>query len=513
MTKRVLGTKYRLLLDNSQDIIIFFDKLGKIIACNRLAEGSLGYGEIYRLSITDIFRKAIKMVNNELVINLKFKDKSAETVAYRMNQTCFPIKLTISIFQRKRKYVGICIASFLMEKKAIIQELRQARNELKQTNQLRNEFVANISHELRTPVNGIMGLVDNLLETELTPGQLDTVNIIRRCAINMSKIINDLLDYTKYSNNKFHIEKTPFCFPIFIRNVIDYHINKINEKGLKLLVNVADDIPTMLIGDELRLTQILNNLLSNAIKFTSIGHIALEVVQTERTEDEVELFFVVMDTGIGISLDQKDKLFRSFTQIDGSITRRFGGTGLGLSISKLLVESMQGSINVESEPDKGSSFSFTVRLGISKDSESEGEHLEQEYRNELEYKNICMNNDFSKASEQEEAEYISRLLERAKAPDFLTKDIHLSTESMKSTDSEITNKEIMDLMERLMICIEMESWSKAEEFVDLLKKYISEDDKELKNITLKLVLSVRKESHDHSLLYLDELRKRLTGEN
>lgn len=517
MTKQMnsrTGTKYRLLSEHSQEMIIFFDKFGKVIDCNQMAESSLGFGEeIYRISITDIFRKAIKRINNQLVINLRFKDKPGETVAYRINQTCFPIKLIISTYKSKTKFMGVCIASNLIEKKAIIQELRQARNELKQTNQVRNEFVANISHELRTPVNGIMGLVDNLLETELTPGQLETVNIIRRCTNNMSKIINDLLDYTKFANNKLHLEKLPFCFRKFIRNVIAYHLNKINEKGLKLLINVADDIPTMVIGDELRLTQILNNLLSNAIKFTSVGHVALEVVQTERTDNEVELFFVVMDTGIGISLDQEDKLFRSFTQIDSSITRRFGGTGLGLSISKLLVENMQGSINVESEPDKGSNFSFTVRLGISKDSGAEGEHQESEYKNDLELKNLLMNHDSSRASEQEEVDYISRLLERAKFPGFLAKDFQLSSENIKRSDSEMSNKEIMSLLERLMICIEMESWCKAEEFADILKKYISEDDKELKNNTLRLILAVRKENHDNSLLYLNELRKRLTGEN
>ena len=206
-------------------------------------------------------------------------------------------------------------------------------------------------------------MAKNLLNTELNSYQLETVGIIEGCCVNMSKIINDLLDFSKMESDKLVLEKKAFSFREFLNNVMAFNVTLVNEKGLKLLVHVGDDIPKYLVGDELRLMQIFNNLLSNAVKFTTIGHIAVEASLIREEDDYVELFFMVVDTGIGISKQNMDKLFKKFSQVDASTTRTFGGTGLGLSISKKLVELMGGNIKVESEPGKGSSFSFNVILG------------------------------------------------------------------------------------------------------------------------------------------------------
>jgi signal transduction histidine kinase len=459
------------------------------------------------MSVTDIFRNAVRNVNNELVINNKYLNKFTETVAYRRNQTCFSVNLRITVNQDQENYLGACLAADMTSKNAVMHELRQTKNELELSRQLKNEFVANISHELRTPVNGIKGLVENLMETELTPKQLETVNIIDRCCTNMNVIINDLLDYTKIVNNKLVLEQREFFFRSFIKNIIDFNINKISEKGLKLLINVEDDIPLKVIGDELRLTQILNNLFSNAIKFTSVGHIALEVVKTEQTEHEVELFFMVMDTGIGISLEEKDKLFQSFSQVDGSITRRFGGTGLGLSICKLLVEAMQGTITVESEKNKGSNFSFSIRMGIPQSQELPV--VRRSIGKIMQNFEIINRNSIGPAPEQSftsDYDFIGRLLENAN-PSILIHDSDTGMGSQSQYDKEKMTKEILDLLDRLMICIEMESWVKAEEFATAIRRQIPEDNKELKNKTLRIVLSVRKEEHDNSLNLLNEIRE------
>lgn len=497
--------KYRLLMDYSQEIILFFNQSGKIIECNQTAIDLLGYKEgIYHMTVMDIFRKAVKCVNNMPVINCKYINKQAETVAYRKNQTCFSVNLKITEAYEGKNYLGACFATDLTCKNTALHELRQTENELKLSGQLKNEFVANISHELRTPVNGIQGLVENLMETELSPKQLETVNIIHRCCVNMNAIINNLLDYTKIMNNKLILEQREFCFREFINNIVNFYINKISEKGLKLLVNVADDIPERVIGDELRLTQILNNLFSNAIKFTAVGHIALEVVKTEQTEHEVELFFMVMDTGIGISPEEQDKLFQSFSQVDGSITRRFGGTGLGLSICKLLIDAMHGTITVDSEKNKGSSFSFSLRMGIpelaqvpviAQSTVSIGPHIKCKNENSV----------LPRPSGCNECDYLGKLLEKANVSAYMN-DLNNTMECGDQYDSEKITKEMLDMADRLMICIEMGSWLKAEEFATAIRKRIPEENKDLKNKMLRIVLLIRKENHDNSLDLINEIR-------
>ena len=178
----------------------------------------------------------------------------------------------------------------------------------------------------------------------------------------MIEIINNLLDFSKLEAGKFTLEEREFSFREAMDKIIAMNINQINEKGLSLLLNISPEIPERIIGDELRITQILTNLINNAVKFTSMGQIVVDVVKTMELNDTVELFFMVMDTGIGIAPEDMDKLFKSFSQVDAYITRRFRGSGLGLTIVKELVELMDGEVHVESEKGKGSTFSFSIRV-------------------------------------------------------------------------------------------------------------------------------------------------------
>ena len=179
----------------------------------------------------------------------------------------------------------------------------------------------------------------------------------------MNKIIDNVLDFSKLDAGKFTLEPRRFHF----RNMLDYvkeqHIGRITEKGLDFFMTVSPQAPEYIVGDELRIVQILNNLLSNALKFTSVGKITLQALKTARVDDKTELFFIVSDTGIGIAEEDRDKLFRSFSQVDASISRKYGGTGLGLNICRQLVELMGGSIEVESRRGGGSVFSFSIWVG------------------------------------------------------------------------------------------------------------------------------------------------------
>ncbi len=498
---KLYQNKCQLIKENSQELMIFFDESGMITDCNHSTSEVLGYGnDLAGISVCDIFKKSFRNEEGKLVIQPKFMEGLAETFAYRKNQTCFAVQLKIMTISSGKTFVGLCLASDISEKKRILHDFRHVKHELKSAKQYKNEFVANITHELKTPVNGIKGLTENLLETELTPKQLETLNIIHRCCDNMNTLINNLLDFTKIGSKKLVLEKREFHFRKFINDIISFNILRINEKGLKLIVNISDDVPESVIGDECRLAQVLNNLFSNAIKFTAVGQIALEVVKTSQTEDEVELFFMVMDTGIGISLEERDKLFQSFSQVDSSITRRFGGTGLGLSICSMLVKAMQGNITVDSEKNKGSTFSFTVRLGIAEkivpDSEQETEYWSLN-RYEI--------SEDGKQSWESKQDFLSHLLEEANIS--MMHDVTKAQSAELGENGTINRREqdIQSSVEKLMLCFDMGNWSKAEEIAYILKKLIPEEYTDLKNKALQLLLSIRKEEQERSVQELNEL--------
>ncbi len=242
--------------------------------------------------------------------------------------------------------------------------LEAAKEVAEEASHMKSAFLANMSHEIRTPMNAIIGLAYLAQRTDLTGPQRDYVEKIHRSAVSLLGIINDILDFSKIEAGKITIDKSDFSLYQVLSNVSNVTSQAAAEKGLDYVFDVAEDVPPSLYGDPLRLGQVLINLMSNAIKFTHAGQVALRCRLAGSFVGGVELRFEVEDTGIGITPEQRVRLFSAFSQADTSTTRKYGGTGLGLAISKRLVEMMGGHMLLESEPGVGSTFSFTIRLDL-----------------------------------------------------------------------------------------------------------------------------------------------------
>lgn len=260
---------------------------------------------------------------------------------------------------------AIVVARDISHRKQIESELKRTRDEALSATKLKSEFVANISHEIRTPLSGLMGMAELLTFQALDQESAEISSYILSAAKSLLKVVNDLLDFSKIEAGHLELQPTQFNMRDLFKNVLQSAEMVASKKGLKVESQLSDQVPTLSFGDDLRIKQVLLNLLHNAVKFTESGSVTLKAYVVDNLESAKTIKFEVSDTGIGIEPEMQSKLFEPFVQADGSLTRKFGGTGLGLSICKRLVELMGGEIGLESKRAEGSTFWFTIPLGIS----------------------------------------------------------------------------------------------------------------------------------------------------
>ena len=376
LLRRAAEERTRLTLDSAGDGIIGVDSEGRATFVNNAAERMLGFGE------GELIGKPIHALIHhsradgspypaaECPMRAAFSDGEAhrvdEEMLWRKDGTGFQAEYTANPIRKDGRVIGAVIAfEDITKRKQMEEKLRQAQEAAESASKAKGDFLANMSHEIRTPMNAILGMALLALKTELSPKQRDYLEKIKTAGNSLLGIINDILDFSKIEAGKLEMEAVTFSLDEVMDNLASLVTVKAHEKeGLEVLFSTSPEVPRSLVGDPLRLGQVFINLANNAVKFTERGEIVVSSELVNRGEQTVEMKFSVKDTGIGLTEEQKAKLFSSFSQADTSTTRKFGGTGLGLAISKRLVEMMGGRIWVESVPGAGSTFFFTAVFGI-----------------------------------------------------------------------------------------------------------------------------------------------------
>lgn len=354
--------KLRLITENASTYILELDTNGKILFANRMLPGMYienVVGSSYEEWISDD-QKIIARRYLEDAIENKIEKEYEIMGAGEYGEIRWYLTRLSPIVQDDIVKSIILVSNDITERKAFEESLRKAKSEAEKANRVKSEFLANMSHEIRTPLNGVLGFTELLRSTPLNPIQAEYVKNINTSAHILMKIINDILDFSKIEAQKLDLEIIKTDLMNLLEQVIDIQKYHADKKSLELLLSTNLPLPKYVMVDEIRLKQVLTNLLGNALKFTEEGEIELNVQFEYKDDRNGLLAFSVRDTGIGIRPEQKEKLFKAFSQADSSTTRKYGGTGLGLAISSLLVEKMNGKIQLQSEYGVGSTFYFQI---------------------------------------------------------------------------------------------------------------------------------------------------------
>ncbi|MBX7138183.1 MAG: response regulator [Oligoflexia bacterium] len=362
----------RQIIESALDGVITVDSFGQITGWNTQAQLIFGWrpeealgkeiAELvaapeHRQSYRDEFQDFLETGRGDL-LNRRF-----ETIAQRRNGEKFPIEISLTPIATAGKIMFSAFMRDISERKRVEEAVLKAKESAEAASTAKSRFLANVSHEIRTPMNGIVGMTDLVLDTQLEETQREYLNMVKFSAQSLLVIIDDVLDFSRIEADRLELAKEVFNLPLFVERSMNLSSVRARQKSLVLVSKIENDVPRQVLGDEVRLGQVINNLLGNALKFTGMhGAVILWVGVLPSDPGTVKLHFAVADTGIGVAPDKQTSIFDAFSQVDTSTTRRYGGTGLGLAISKKLVGLMGGEIWVKSRTDIGSVFNFTAVL-------------------------------------------------------------------------------------------------------------------------------------------------------
>ncbi|NMM48410.1 PAS domain-containing hybrid sensor histidine kinase/response regulator [Marinigracilibium pacificum] len=364
------------IIGSAMDAVVIFNSSGIIMEWNKQAEILLGYSkeeiigkQVHKTILPDI--EITKNENDEPMIKIgdqfpiNTNNLRIELKSVTKSNTEIETELSISPISYHDEKIFSAFVRDITQRKKYEREILDAKDKAEQASISKAQFLSTMSHEIRTPLNAVIGISNLLLKSNPSKEQIEDLKILKFSGENLLSIINDILDFNKIDAGKIELEKAPFNIKTVINGVKSSLSTKAYQKNLPLVLYVDDNLPDVVVGDSTRLTQILTNLINNAIKFTHKGSVTIAVSVISNEEDEIEIRFSIRDTGIGISTEEQNKIFDSFSQASSSTTRKYGGTGLGLSICKKLLELQDSNLMLESEIGKGSEFFFTLKFGKS----------------------------------------------------------------------------------------------------------------------------------------------------
>jgi two-component system, sensor histidine kinase and response regulator len=363
----------RQILETALDAFMGMDSAGTVVDWNAQAVAMFGWsreeavGKLFDRLITperfyalaDEGRRRFLAAAPRPVLSNRL-----EIVALHRDGHEFPAELTVSGIKLDGVQLITAFVRDITERKRFEQDLREAKEAAEAANQAKSTFLATMSHEIRTPMNGILGMTELVLDTELTAEQREHLGLVRLSAESLLSIINDILDFSKIEAGKLELESIPFDLRESLGETMKGLSFRAHQKKIELIYDVRPEVPETLLGDPGRIRQVLINLVGNAIKFTDRGEISVTVGEQSEGLNATRLHFAVKDSGVGVPTEKQERIFEAFSQADGSMTRKYGGTGLGLTICRRLVELMDGRIWMESQPGQGSTFHFTILVGV-----------------------------------------------------------------------------------------------------------------------------------------------------
>lgn len=355
--------KFELLVRYAKDPMLFVDETGRIIEVNHACETVYGYSreELLELTVMDLRR--------DDAVNIKAQMEAAqqggvlfETVHYSKEGVAIPVEVRSQGAVILGRTTLLSIVRDITDRKRLEQRLLAAKEHAEAASKSKSSFLANMSHEIRTPLNGIIGMTELLILTELSQEQQEYMGMVKLSSQSLLRVVNDILDYSRLEVEKMSLTHQPFQLRQTVASVQDLFLVTALQRGIALETFVEGSVEDLLVGDAIRIKQILSNIIGNAVKFTESGGVTMRVSQLPSQDDRVCLRFSIKDTGIGISEANLNQLFQSFYQVDNSLVRRHGGSGLGLSIAKGLVEQMGGDMRCTSQEGVGTEFIFTLML-------------------------------------------------------------------------------------------------------------------------------------------------------
>ncbi|MBX3236547.1 MAG: PAS domain S-box protein [Nitrospiraceae bacterium] len=362
----------RIVVESAPSGMILVDQSGLMRMVNAETEKIFGYPR------EELLGRSVEMLIPETARTQHAQDRNAfmaqprsrtmgtgrDLRGRRKDGTEFPAEIGLRSVTTGQGAVIVAAIMDITQRKDAEIELRHAKETAEAATAAKSQFLANMSHEIRTPMNGVLGLTELLLTTPLNDRQRHLAESVHRSGTALLQIINDILDFSKIEAGKLQLERIEFGLRQTIEEAVELFVEPANRKQLELSCDIPPELPDSVMGDPVRLRQILLNLIGNAVKFTEQGEVAVRVLPINQAPHAMDLRFEVRDTGIGMTVEARDRLFQAFSQADGSTTRRFGGTGLGLAIVKQLAQLMGGDVGVESSPGQGAAFWFTIRLDL-----------------------------------------------------------------------------------------------------------------------------------------------------